>query len=431
MKQSSDHGIERERQIRDIAARLGVADFVYTAPPIRKGKALREASGDGLLVVGVRGAILQAKAREPDKAASDSEARATAWIRKHADKARAQGRGTKRELARRRREGVPINVSPVRAASLPPGVRAKYDLTLTQATDEWPTIVVLDHPRGAGVDLGFEPDVVWLTFEDWSELQQRLRSTAGLLDYARRVLEAGVHVPLGCEVERYRAMSAADEASAADAPGSLPYLAPLEGHDELGADLFHDVINKVWPDDGPIPWQSASEYRAIVEFLDVVPPRLQAIMGRWFLKKRGELETGQYRASGLVRLNHRDRLVFGCSTLMKWPNAEAWTAEFSALTALRHTQALETGAPRDTTTLGVAVLVETRGGVQGVSYFFLMLKGVEGELSLSTDLRTNFEWRYGRHDHTDGTISEIAAGRNDACPCMSGKKFKRCCGATR
>lgn len=413
MNKSLDHGIEREHQIRDIAARLGVADFVYMASPLRKGKAVREASGDGLLVVGVRGAVLQVKAREPDKAKSDSEARATAWIRKHADKARAQGRGTKHELARRRREGVPITVSPIRAASLPFDIRAKYDLSLTQATDDWPIIVVLDHPKGGDIDLEFEPDVVWLTFQDWNALQQQLRSTAGLLEYARRVLTDGIHVPLGREVERYRALSAADVASAANIPGSLPHLAPLEGHDQLGADLFHDVIDKVWPHDGLIPWRSADQYRAIVEFLDVVPPRLQALVGRWFLQKRRELETGQYRASGLVCLNHRDRLVFGCSNLAKWPNSEAWTAEFSALTALRHTQALETGAPKDTTTLGVAALVEAREGVRGVSYFFLMLKGVEGELPLPSDLRKNFEWRYGRHNHTAGTILEVAVGNDD------------------
>jgi len=44
-------------------------------------------------------------------------------------------------------------------------------------------------------------------------------------------------------------------------------------------DIYHDVIDKVWPDDGIIPWQSAGEYRAIVEFLDAVPPTAQSEVG--------------------------------------------------------------------------------------------------------------------------------------------------------
>jgi hypothetical protein len=428
MKQPAHYGMEREKQIRNIAARLGVADFVYTARPIRKGNATREVSGDGLLVVRDHGAVLQVKARDPSKATSDSQTRATSWVRKNSAKALSQGRGTKRELARLQCVGSPLMLSPVRAASLPEDLRGKYDFDLKVKPDNWPIIVVLDHPGCTGIDLGFQPDVLWLTFDDWHELHRRLRSTAALLVYVQRTLRAGLHVPLGHEDNRYGTLSAADEASASDAPGSLAFLAPLEGHDELGANLFHDVINKVWPDDGPIPWRSADEYRAIVEFLDSIPPRVQAIVGRWFLKKRADLAKGQSRATGLVRLDNQDRLVYGCSALTNWPSADEWTAEFSALTSLRHTQALESGAPRDTVTLGVGALVEAREGIHGVSYFFLMLKGHEGELPLPPDLRMNFEWRYGRHNHADGTTSELKVGGNDPCPCLSGKKFKKCCG---
>ena len=34
------------------------------------------------------------------------------------------------------------------------------------------------------------------------------------------------------------------------------------------AALIDDLIEKVWPQDGPIPWQDPDEYRLIVERLD-------------------------------------------------------------------------------------------------------------------------------------------------------------------
>ena len=84
------HGTARERQVRDVAARLGVADFVYTSPRIRRGSAQREASGDGLLLVGERGAILQVKARDPSTGQRDSSDRARSWVQKHVRKATKQ-----------------------------------------------------------------------------------------------------------------------------------------------------------------------------------------------------------------------------------------------------------------------------------------------------------------------------------------------------
>ena len=30
----------------------------------------------------------------------------------------------------------------------------------------------------------------------------------------------------------------------------------------------------------------------------------------------------------------------------------------------------------------------------------------------------------------EGTVTEVRSGRNEPCPCGSGKKYKRCCGAS-
>jgi hypothetical protein len=56
-----------------IAAELGVPDFVFHSPSAAKGQgATREVSGDGLLISGDIGAVLQVKARDPDLVALDN-----------------------------------------------------------------------------------------------------------------------------------------------------------------------------------------------------------------------------------------------------------------------------------------------------------------------------------------------------------------------
>ncbi len=423
-----NHGTQRESQVRDMAARLGVADFVYSAPPVRKVNGQRESSGYGLLLAGERGAILQVKARDPTRGVSDSAERSTAWIKKHAAKAAEQGLGTRRELTRRQAIGSPMTVFPVRAASLPAETRRRYEFQVRQAFGEWPVIVILDHPQMPEVDLGFRPGVVWFTFSDWWELQRRLRSISGSLDYVHRILCDGVHVHLGNEAARYAALREADEISALGSPTAFPYLAGTDSFDALGTDIFHDVIDKVWPDDGIIPWQSAEEYRGIVEFLDAVPPQLQSIVGRWILRKRSEIAKGQRVSSGLIDLEFRDRLVFACSHFRHWNDAHEWFREFTLLTNLRHIQALESGTADSTRTLGIAVLVEDRGAKTAVSYSFVMLIGRQAAIAIPDDLRRNFEWRYGVHDHAAGTTLEPKIEPGDRCPCLSGESFASCCG---
>ena len=187
-----NHGVVREAQVRELAARLGVADFVYSAPQVAKGSSQREASGDGLLLIGSNGAVLQVKTRDPQKAEGDSDKRAEEWVQKNARKARDQGLGAKRELVRRYRAGVPITVYPVRAAGLSPDVRSLYARRVVHDASSWPVIVVVDHPKCRALDLGFESGVAWFTFKDWHELQRRLRSTAALLHYLNASLKARI-----------------------------------------------------------------------------------------------------------------------------------------------------------------------------------------------------------------------------------------------
>ncbi|WP_082044159.1 YchJ family protein [Aeromonas sp. L_1B5_3] len=55
---------------------------------------------------------------------------------------------------------------------------------------------------------------------------------------------------------------------------------------------------------------------------------------------------------------------------------------------------------------------------------------VEGETRHCLHERSRFVRHEGRWVYTDGEIDPVPLriGRNDPCPCGSGKKFKKCCG---
>lgn len=421
------HGHRQELLVREIASILGVADFIYTSPPVVKGDSSREASGDGLILVGERGAVIQVKAREPETGALDSPERSRAWIEKKAEKARKQGLGTKRELKRRGDQGDPVTVLPVRALDLKEEKRSRYANFVSQNTEAWPIFVVIDHPQAKGIDLGFDPQVIWLTLEDWKELHWRLRSVSALLSYAERVLADKVHVPLGHECERYSALRDADEQAVVGHSTDVPFLADAFDVDELGSELFRDVLEKVWPDDGIIPWRSADDYRAIVEFLDSVPPTVQAAIGRWFLQKREELQQGQLVPSGLARLGP-NQLVYCCSKISDSPSKEEWASEAFNLAMLRHTHAIESGAPAPSKTLCVAALVDDER-MRGVLYTFVFLQTSAALEPIPPDIRNYLEWKYGIFDHRLGETKRREFSAGEPCPCLGGQDYGKCHGA--
>ena len=231
-------GKERERQVREIAAKLGVADFVYSAPQVQKGPGQREPSGDGLLLVGAAGAILQVKTRDPKIGAADTREKATTWIRKNAIIAVNQGRGSRRELARRKNLGLPMEVYPIRSSDMTLSAKQWYALNVEGSINDWPILVIIDHPKLSPIDRGFQNDVVYFSFADWQALQRRLRLISATLDYVRRIQVSKIHVQLGHESSRYYSFYLADKHSVAGATAALPYLIDTEDFDELGFDLF-------------------------------------------------------------------------------------------------------------------------------------------------------------------------------------------------
>jgi len=127
------------------------------------------------------------------------------------------------------------------------------------------------------------------------------------------------------------------------------------------------------------------------------------------------LMRSRYTAFGRNEMDHlRDSLV------------EEHRGEFSADDVLRWN--------RDTTWLGLEILETSEFGDEGMVRFKATFKHKAGTQSLTE--RSSFVRREGRWYYFDGeqeteTVRNETpkVGRNDPCPCGSGKKFKKCCGS--
>jgi hypothetical protein len=268
-------GLEVEEYARQLAAGLGVPDFVYRPAATRKGSGDREIS-DGLLVAGERGLILQVKSRAPDVAATDSRERASSWIAKSAAAAVRQAEGSRRSL---------MAESGLRFVSM-----RGYERALPRG-DDWPAVVLIDHPNAPPIELPDEPNVLYISTRDWMNLHDRLRSTAAVIEYANRALASGLRPPLGQEHQRYIRLAEAD-AKYAWRPGSLPII-PLERLTEeelLAVAVFDELVEKV-ADPSNRPW-TEDNYLQVVELLDSQPVLLRATIGAkmidTFLKVRAD-----------------------------------------------------------------------------------------------------------------------------------------------
>jgi len=367
---SADPG---EAYAREVVGLLGVPDFVYFPEKIRKGSGSREA-GDGFLIAGASGVILQVKGR---RVTGDSVARATAWCVKSGGQGRDQGAGTRRQWS----DGG-IRVTSLRGYSrlLPP-------------IANWPTVVILDYP--APPEVVFEPaaDTLFISLEDWVELNRRIRSTAGLVTYVERALASGVQVKLGWESTRYSMLASADAKAVAESGSGIPYLTEqrLSEQEVLGVALFGDLVDKV-ADQENSGWDSV-DYLQIVEALDSRPVLARAAIGSEILSRiHGVATTG--RPTGFTSYDSSlpYRLVFRChlDTGIDGQEGERFIALTAALAALRHEQAGEAGLDLDTPTLAVGVLHNPE---KGRRYNFAFLRGVLEPLP--RDFRTELESEFG------------------------------------
>ena len=168
----TSHGEEVEDRARLVAARLGLADFVYRADLVQLGGGATREPGDAILFANGRGAIVQVKSRDPDVVANDSVDKAQRWSI---------------SMALRRTDKEPeraANCSPVgrrvdQCERFPCGLHTCQQRTTrrprlcsTWTWAQWPIIIVLDHPN---VDRVLAPDpaeAFWITLDDWFELNR-------------------------------------------------------------------------------------------------------------------------------------------------------------------------------------------------------------------------------------------------------------------
>lgn len=86
---------------------------------------------------------------------------------------------------------------------------------------------------------------------------------------------------------------------------------------------------------------------------------------------------------------------------------------------------------RQTEWTGLEILDTVDGGADddtGIVEFAATFKA-QGKLHVLQE-RSNFRRADGQWVYVDGetALRPVKAGRNDPCPCGSGKKFKQCCG---
>src|SRR5215475_3273758 len=177
-----------EARVRYIAAALCVPEFVYRPSLIHKGAATREV-GDGLLICGAGGVVLQVKARSYREGKRESRQSAERWIRKHHSQAVSQGRGSKRTIASSPTGS--LCAVPIRSLVLGDNERRLFEIVIGQDCGSWPIVVVLDHPKELHVELPYTEDAFCVSLRDWTELNRHIRSVHGLLRYIDAVLDLG------------------------------------------------------------------------------------------------------------------------------------------------------------------------------------------------------------------------------------------------
>lgn len=377
-----DQGDAVESYARRLAGALGVPDFVYHPSKVRTGSGSREV-GDGLLVVGEEGLILQVKSRNVEAGSSDDTGRAERWCSKHAAKARSQGMGTRRRL---QQGGVEVTSLRGHSRTLP-------------SSESWPVVVILDHPLAPAVLFEPEPDTLYLSVSDWLGLHALIRSTHGLIRYVHRALESGLNPGLGDEGSRYARLAEAD-ALTAGSPTSVPVLplAPLGDEDQFAADLFTDLVEVV-ADPTSLGWHP-EEYLRIVERLDEVPTLARVRLGRRMIARFNEMVRDQ-GPRGFFSMDRDTRarlcILYDFDHKVEAdPTDRTFDALLAAYTTLRHSQAVESGEDASVGTLGVGVLHHPRDGRR---YSFVLLE--DALLTLPAVIRSDLEARFGVFNGTD------------------------------
>jgi hypothetical protein len=416
MTDEMSYGDAIEDDVLKIAARLGVADFVYTVPILSKGAGGSREVGDGLLISNGHGAILQVKTREPNSRSETGES----WLAKDGERAYKQGKGTRRQIGLKQESGEIVTAFPLRSESWIPEDRTAAFLPLDMDVSAWPTIIVVDHPDMDGTQ-PTRTDAFWITTTDWLMLNHAIRSVTGLLIYVERALEAGPEVcpQLGFEAVRFQRMVQADAVIApAGGRWSRPWLTADSLNDPTGAELYRELLERIWPEDHSQPPQIPIEdMRRVLEFLDGVPPSVQVEVGRWILKKRSEIADSTW-ASGALMFDSERLLVFGCSPSTSFMDLEHFDAKLAAIACVRAKEISMQGG-EITSLLAVGHIV----GDGHIDYRYIYM---EPPRDAPANLMRSIRHQHGMFNLETREVHLIKAERNARCPCGSGLKFKYC-----
>lgn len=411
------HGLAIEARVRDIAAALGVPEFVYRVPLVSKASGVREV-GDGLLICGGGGAVLQVKTRSRRSGLRDSEQDSTSWVLKHVARAVRQGRGSKRTIAMYQKNQQPLMAMPARPLLLEEG--ALLRVYLDSDCTSWPIVVVIDHPREPIVALPYYDDAFCISLNDWRELNRHLRSIHELLLYIRRVLANGtdVSVPIGCESYRYESLARYEASQATGA--ALPGTSFAAVNDPGAIAAYRTLLERTWGPNDPVPQVQVEDYRPVLDYLDDVPAVVQAYVGRWILGRHEQLNSTGKFTSGTVLLVNRP-LIYMCDNTQDWLDKQAWLDKLLGLTALRASE-WRTQMNGKQPVLGIGV--RTMGLDREYSYVLV------SKAQMPPDLSRILQWKFGKANFRTFQTTPLSVGRNEQCPCGGGRKYKHCHGRT-
>lgn len=407
-------GLAVEKRARDVAAILGLPDFVYTVPLITKGKGAQREVGDGLLIANGRGAVVQVKSRSPESTAENPER----WIDKNARKAFRQAEGSLRTIRSQQAKSAPLKAVPVRVADFEPHEQEQCVRILDQDVSTWPTIVILDHPKAFKVRPPNLP-AFWITLDDWQSLHHAIRSTTGIIDYVERTLRSmSPTYPLGLEMKRYSQIAEHMEQTVSGARGARPVFSTELLKDPTGAQHYRSIVEALWPAGERLPRAPLDEYRQIVDYLDAVVPGSQAELGNHIEGTRRRMEEFDDFASGCM-LFERNMFVFACDRSGRNESVQAFGAKIASLAALR-AEDLSLRGRKEKHVLAIGELHHD----DHVQYCYVFQ---DPAVPLEPHVRRNHEWVFGRLSNTDDGTTPWEPRRNEPCPCHSGRKYKQCC----
>jgi hypothetical protein len=379
------NGLAAEMAVQDAASTWGLPDFVFSPLVERKGSGVREV-GDGLVVAGNRGAIIQVKTRETEPRNAERE---SSWTTKQIKAACAQVKGT----ARRVGAGT-TNMVNGRGRTI----------SIDGAAIEWVGVVVIEHPEPPVIkidrsDIGL-PYVV-LVRRDWEFLFGQLRSTYAVIEYLHRVGEPTD--VLGEEPHRYFELARAD--SLAESRHSDPRLQdgkflrskPLLPTEPVGDQDHeaHGFVRRILEDIATSPLGEATDERrqGVLASIDSLPVAHRTELGDLLLaglKQAQATPSGKYMWRSRIFLSEEDRDQL-CFAVCSEP-AERAKLIFTDWVRIRHDQRREFENINNATSVGV--LITPRG--DGFREWDTTMMAIYGDPMLTDDDRDRFHEQWGK-----------------------------------